>query len=375
MASTVARSPGVACPCHHSQTAMPIVPMRSSSIAAVWAVPLQVARTQVARVRSRQRRRMRAVRASSRGSAPKALTTALAPTASASVPPSRVSQALERRAAGATQPRFIDRVSVMCRVAPRPTTSPISGQRQPSSSVAPTSTTSAGSSATRMVSCSRSSALIPRVIWRTVEPAKLPACQSAEKRCTRAKLRSVASTIARRVMRMMARKAMWRSASAARPSRASAASAASMARRARSRSARAAASTRRPAKIGTSRSARVAASMAVPMAATRRRCRAQPWRTKFRTSRMGCARRCPAWFSEDTMSCTPCGGTAFLGTKFRKAASGRQDGEAGSGLSREASAPRRVGFAGHARGHQGATTMAVANHAALLLAEVTRRSR
>ncbi|CFP60294.1 Uncharacterised protein [Bordetella pertussis] len=44
----------------------------------------------------------RASRASSRHSAPKALTTALQLTASASAPPMRVSQALPRRAAGAT---------------------------------------------------------------------------------------------------------------------------------------------------------------------------------------------------------------------------------------------------------------------------------
>ena len=45
--------------------------------------------------------------------------------------------------------------------------------------------TSDGSSAIRIVSFSRSSAHMPRVILRTVEPAKLLACQSVEKRCTR----------------------------------------------------------------------------------------------------------------------------------------------------------------------------------------------
>ena len=55
-----------------------------------------------------------------------------------------------------------------------------------------------------MVSFSRSIAHMPRVTLRTVEPAKLLACQSVEKRCTRMKasrdtsdmIRSVNGTIA-----------------------------------------------------------------------------------------------------------------------------------------------------------------------------------
>lgn len=68
---------------------------------------------------------------------------------------------------------------------PRPTTRPITGQCTPSSTVAPTSITTDGSSATSSVSFSTSTAHMPRVILRTVEPAKLLACQSVEKRCTR----------------------------------------------------------------------------------------------------------------------------------------------------------------------------------------------
>ena len=49
----------------------------------------------------------------------------------------------------------------------------------------PNSTTSEGSSASSSVSSSRSNAHMPRVTLRTVEPAKLLACQSVEKRCTR----------------------------------------------------------------------------------------------------------------------------------------------------------------------------------------------
>ncbi|NYH13258.1 hypothetical protein GGD41_000486 [Paraburkholderia bryophila] len=68
---------------------------------------------------------------------------------------------------------------------PMPTTAPIIGQRQPSRKVAPISITRDGNSAINSVSLSRSSAHMPRVILRTVEPAKLLACQSVEKRCTR----------------------------------------------------------------------------------------------------------------------------------------------------------------------------------------------
>ena len=50
----------------------------------------------------------------------------------------------------------------------------------------PISTTKDGNSASSSVSFSVSSAHMPRVILRTVEPAKVLACQSVEKRCTRA---------------------------------------------------------------------------------------------------------------------------------------------------------------------------------------------
>ena len=65
-------------------------------------MPLIVPRTQVRRVRPRHLATTLAKRASSRASAPNALTTGLQLTASASAPPSLVSQALPRRAAGAT---------------------------------------------------------------------------------------------------------------------------------------------------------------------------------------------------------------------------------------------------------------------------------
>jgi hypothetical protein len=51
----------------------------------------------------------------------------------------------------------------------------------------PINTSRDGANAIRMVSLSRSSAHMPRVTLRTVEPAKELACQSVEKRCTRVK--------------------------------------------------------------------------------------------------------------------------------------------------------------------------------------------
>ena len=54
-------------------------------------------------------------------------------------------------------------------------------------SALPTSTSSAGNNASSSVSSIRSTAHMPRVTRRTMEPAKLFACQSVEKRCTRQK--------------------------------------------------------------------------------------------------------------------------------------------------------------------------------------------
>ena len=65
-------------------------------------MPLQVKRTQVRRVRRAHLASKAESRASSRASAAKALTTALVPIASASIPPTLVSHWLESRAAGAS---------------------------------------------------------------------------------------------------------------------------------------------------------------------------------------------------------------------------------------------------------------------------------
>ena len=87
---------------------------------------------------------------------------------------------------------------------------PMTGQCQPSSTVEPTSMIVDGNSATRMVSLSRSSAHMPRVTLRTVEPAKLLACQSVEKRCTRWKASAAISAIIFSVRSMIPMKATWR---------------------------------------------------------------------------------------------------------------------------------------------------------------------
>ncbi|MNU09428.1 hypothetical protein D3C72_2559800 [compost metagenome] len=62
---------------------------------------------------------------------------------------------------------------------------PIIGQYHAISAVEPTSMMTDGNSAISNVSLSRSSAHMPRVTLRTVEPAKLLACQSVEKRWMR----------------------------------------------------------------------------------------------------------------------------------------------------------------------------------------------
>ncbi len=80
---------------------------------------------------------------------------------------------------------------------------PIIGQDTANSTVEPISMTSDGKSAIRIVSFSRSSAHMPRVILRTVEPAKLLACQSVEKRCTRWKASAPISAIIFSVSSMM----------------------------------------------------------------------------------------------------------------------------------------------------------------------------
>ena len=125
-------------------------------------------------------------RASSRASAAKALTTALQPIASASMPPDpRVPLVRKprRRRQHPRRQRHRQRDVEQARRAPSPGRATASAWR-----AAPScrrSTTSEGSKASSTTSSSPSNAHMPRVTLRTSEPAKLLACQSVEKRCTR----------------------------------------------------------------------------------------------------------------------------------------------------------------------------------------------
>ena len=71
----------------------------------------------------------------------------------------------------------------------------------------PASTATAGSSAISSVSFSVSSAHIPRVTFRTTEPAKVLACHSEEKRCNRWKASAPTSLMTRVHRRTMQIKA------------------------------------------------------------------------------------------------------------------------------------------------------------------------
>ena len=104
MVSTKVMSPAVAAPLCHSSNAVPRIAVCMATIITPCTPPLKVPRRQVRRVRLRHLPTTLAISPSSRASAPKALTTLLQLTASASAPPTLVSQALERVAAGATKP-------------------------------------------------------------------------------------------------------------------------------------------------------------------------------------------------------------------------------------------------------------------------------
>ena len=139
----------------------------------------------------------------------------------------------------------------------------MAGQREPSSKVEPASVANEGHSASKMVSLSRSSAHMPRVILRTTEPAKLLACQSVESRCTRQKPSCAMSRMMLSVKRISPRNEIWRKAIMEAPRPIMAKSAASARSRAwlRSGPIRLTASISRPAYTGISTSASVAPPM------------------------------------------------------------------------------------------------------------------
>ena len=111
----------------------------------------------------------------------------------------------------------------------------------------PTSTTSEGRNDRSSVSLSSSSAHMPREILRTVEPAKVLACHSVERRWTRAKPFRAMSPIVRKVSGTTRLQAMWRSIRAAKLNAVMAAKAGSATCSAAVRSATSSASTSRPA--------------------------------------------------------------------------------------------------------------------------------
>ena len=140
-------------------------------------------------------------------------------------------------------------------------TAPSDGQCRPSRIIEPSSTSSDGSSAIKMVSLSRSSAHMPRVILRTVEPANELACQSVEKRCTRAKESRATSDMICSVNGTIACKPVSRRIIDISPSATMAPNAVNAACRAAGSSApRVRASTRWPENTGMNRSAMVAPS-------------------------------------------------------------------------------------------------------------------
>jgi hypothetical protein len=149
-------------------------------------------------------------------------------------------------------------------------TRPSEGQCSPSSTIEPSNTASDGNSAIRMVSLSKSSAHMPRVILRTVEPAKLLACQSVEKRCRRMKASRDTSDMIRSVNGTIAFNPIRRRIIDSRPSATMAPNAVNVARRAAgSEAPEVMASTRCPENTGMNRSAAVApskppATMAAP---------------------------------------------------------------------------------------------------------------
>ena len=82
----------------------------------------------------------------------------------------------------------------------------------------PTSMTKEGNRKMISTSLSESMPHMPRVTLRTVEPAKVLACQSDEKRCTRAKASCATSPIILRVKRMRTTKLSCRITTPPRPS-------------------------------------------------------------------------------------------------------------------------------------------------------------
>ncbi|KGD44072.1 hypothetical protein DO70_6534 [Burkholderia pseudomallei] len=154
---------------------------------------------------------------------------------------------------------------------------------------------------------------MPRVILRTVEPAKLFACQSVEKRCTRWNAFAAISLIIFSVSTMMLRNTACRSSVHASPMPISTPNACSARLHAAAVSAAAtpcdSASTRRPANSGVSTSPSAVASARVAIPAMR----------------TGCARQCRKVNASTSVNARPPGWVVFWTICRGPAARGGRD--------------------------------------------------
>ncbi len=89
-------------------------------------------------------------------------------------------------------------------------TRPRRRQRQVKVTIAPTMTINAGSNPKATVSVNVSNDIMPRVILRTVAPAKELVCHSTEKRCTFAKASRPMAVMARALIRLSKNVTIWR---------------------------------------------------------------------------------------------------------------------------------------------------------------------
>lgn len=169
----------------------------------------------------------------------------------------------------------------------------MTGQSSESITVVPISMTAEGISIMISWSLRESMPHMPRVILRTVEPAKALACQSVEKRCTRRNASSTIACIMLSVIGMICMKAVWRSSAAPKPSAIRRPKAVRAAFQATTSLAApwVTASTSWPAKSGVSTSARVARRKQRPTTVTRMGCLRQWAKVKPRTSRNASPRR------------------------------------------------------------------------------------
>ena len=278
--TTKATSPGPAAPRAQASRAPSSTSARRLHRIESCASPDQVPRRQVRRERACHFAATRDRRSSSRASAAWALTTALAVIASAMAPLMRLSCALDRLAAGATT-RTDRRTDTATNTPETPSASaPSQGWNRPSVSVVPTRTIRDGPIPSSTVSPIRSRAQPPRVILRTVAPAKLSACQAVGRRWTRANPSWISSRMAVSVRSMMKKKDATLVAT---PRAASARSSARSSHGPPSAAGSATAATRWPVTTGIAMSTAVVASTAPDVSTSSAGCPSQRRRVNRRT--------------------------------------------------------------------------------------------